>query len=49
MNFAHFTMEEAKIHRPRVVVLDEHNRLVRCEDAKTTVRRTEREVAIAGE
>ena len=49
MSFAHFTMEEAKAHHPRVVVLDEKNHVVRCEDAKTSVRRTEREVALAGE
>jgi len=49
MNFAHFTMEEAKNHHPRVVVLDENNKVIRCEDAKTSVRRTEREVALAGE
>lgn len=49
MSFAHFTIEEAKTHHPRVALLDEQNRVIRCEDAKTTVRRTEREMAIAGE
>jgi aspartate 1-decarboxylase len=49
MNFAQFTPEEAKTHHPRVAVLDAENRVVRCEDAKTKVGRTERELAIAGE
>lgn len=49
MNFAQFTPEEAKTHHPRVAVLDTHNRVVRCEDAKTKVGRTERELTVAGE
>jgi aspartate 1-decarboxylase len=49
MSFAHFTMEEAKTHHPRVALLDEHNRVIRCEDAKAKVRHTEREMAAAGE
>jgi aspartate 1-decarboxylase len=49
MNFAQFTPEEAKTHHPRVAVLDAQNNVVRCEDAKTKVGRTERELAVAGE
>jgi len=49
MSFGRFTAEEAKAHHPRVVVLDEHNRVVRCEEAKTKVQRTEHELAIACE
>ncbi|HKP03352.1 MAG TPA: aspartate 1-decarboxylase [Chthoniobacterales bacterium] len=49
MNFGQFTPEEAKTHHPRVAVLDEKNRVVRCEQAKTKIGRSEREVTIAGE
>jgi aspartate 1-decarboxylase len=49
MNFGQFTPEEAKTHHPRVAVLDAENRVVRCEDAKTKVKQTEQELAIAGE
>jgi aspartate 1-decarboxylase len=49
MNFAQMTMEEAKTHHPRVVVLDEKNHVIRCEEAKTKVGRSERAMAIAGE
>jgi aspartate 1-decarboxylase len=49
MNFAQMTLEEAKTHHPRVAVLDAENRVVRCEDAKTKVGRTERELTVAGE
>jgi aspartate 1-decarboxylase len=49
MNFAQFTPEEAKTHHPRVAVLDAQNKVVRCEEAKTKVGRTERELAVAGE
>ena len=49
MNFGQFTPEEAKSHHPRVAVLDEKNRVVRCEAAKTKVGRSERELTIAGE
>lgn len=49
MSFAQLTPEEAKTHHPRVVVLDEQNRVVRCEDAKTKIGRSERELTIAGE
>ena len=49
MNFAQFTPEEAKTHHPRVAVLDAQNRVVRCEQAKTNVGSTERELTIAGE
>jgi aspartate 1-decarboxylase len=49
MSFARLTLEEAKTHHPRVVVLDAQNQVVRCEDAKTKVGRTEREMALAGE
>jgi len=49
MSFARFTQDEARIHHPRVAVLDAQNRVVRCEEAKTKVGRTERAMAIAGE
>lgn len=49
MNFGQFTPEEAKTHHPRVAVLDAHNRVVRCEQAKAKVGRSERELTIAGE
>jgi aspartate 1-decarboxylase len=49
MSFAQLTPEEAGEHHPRVAVLDEKNRVVRCEDAKTKVGRTERAVTMAGE
>jgi aspartate 1-decarboxylase len=49
MSFAHLTPEEAGEHNPRVAVLDEKNRVVRCEDAKLKVGRTERAVTMAGE
>ena len=49
MNFAQFTPEEAKSHHPQVAVLDAQNRVVRCEQAKTEVGRSERELTIAGE
>jgi aspartate 1-decarboxylase len=31
MSFARFTGEEAKTHRPQIVLLDEQNRVIRCE------------------
>jgi aspartate 1-decarboxylase len=49
MSFARFTPEEAKSHHPRVVVLDEENRVIRCEEAKNKVGRSERAMAVAGE
>jgi aspartate 1-decarboxylase len=49
MNFAQFTPEEAKTHHPRVAVLDAENRVVRCEQAKTKIGQSERELTIAGE
>jgi aspartate 1-decarboxylase len=49
MSFARLTLEEAKTHHPRVAVLDAQNRVVRCEEAETTARRTERDLAMAGE
>jgi aspartate 1-decarboxylase len=49
MNFAQLSLEEAQTHHPRVVLLDEKNRVVRCEDAKTKVGRSERELTTAGE
>lgn len=49
MSFARLTLEEAKTHHPRVAVLDAENRVVRCEQAKTKVGRSERELTIAGE
>jgi hypothetical protein len=41
------TVEEAKTHHPQVVVLDEENRVIRCEEAKAKVGRSEREMAVA--
>ena len=35
MSFARLTAEEAKIHRPKIAVLDRQNRIVRCESAET--------------
>lgn len=49
MSFARLTTEEAKTHHPRVAVLDAKNQVVRYEEAKTKVGRTERELAMAGE
>ena len=49
MSFAQFPPEEARTHHPRVAVLDAQNRVVRCEEAKTKVGRTERAMAMAGE
>jgi len=49
MSFARLTLEEAKTHHPRVVVLDAENRVVRCEDAQTKIGRAERDLAMAGE
>jgi aspartate 1-decarboxylase len=49
MSFARFTLKEAKAHHPRVVVLDEENRVIRCEDAKAKIGRSEREMAVVGE
>lgn len=48
MSFARLTPEEAKAHHPRVVVLDEENRVIRCEEAKNKVGRSERAMAAAG-
>jgi aspartate 1-decarboxylase len=49
MSFARLTPEEAKSHHPRVVVLDEENRVLRCGDARNKVSRSERAMAVAGE
>jgi aspartate 1-decarboxylase len=49
MSFARLSLEEAKTHHPRVVVLDKENRVIRCGDAKNKVGRSEREMAVAGE
>ena len=49
MSFARLTVEEVKTHHPRVVVLDEENRVIRCEEAKNKVGRSERAMAVAGE
>lgn len=49
MSFARLTLEEAKTHHPRIVVLDAENRVVRREGAETKVGRTERDLAMAGE
>lgn len=49
LSFALLSLEEAKIHPPRVVVLDAQNRVIRYEEAKAKVGRSEREMAVAGE
>ncbi len=49
MNFAQMTEEEAKTHHPRVVLLDEKNQVIRCEDAQRKIGTSEREATIAGE
>ena len=41
MSFARMTAEEAKAHRPRIAVLDRHNRIIRCESAETPTSRSE--------
>ena len=39
MNFGSFTAEEAAVHKPRVITLNEHNEVLRYEGpAETTVR-----------
>ena len=35
MNFAHYSPEEAVLHQPRIIVLDEKNRVVRKDGAPT--------------
>ncbi len=35
MNFAHYSPEEAVLHQPRIIVLDENNRVVRKEGVPT--------------
>ena len=49
MSFARLTLEEAKTHHPRIVVLDPQNRVVRFDDARSKGKRTERDLAMAGE
>lgn len=49
MSFARLTPEEAKTHHPRVAVLDAQNQVVRFEDAKSKIGRSERDLALAGE
>src|SRR3984893_495264 len=49
MRFARLSLEEAKTHHPRVAVLDAGTRVVRCEEARTKIGRTERDLAMAGE
>jgi aspartate 1-decarboxylase len=49
MSFARLTLEEAKAHHPRVVVLGAENRVIRWDEAKTKIARTERDLAMAGE
>jgi aspartate 1-decarboxylase len=49
MSFARLTLEETKTHHPRVAVLDAENQVVRCQEAKSKIGRTERDLAIAGE
>ena len=41
MSFARFTAEEAKAHRPQIVVLDEQNRVVRCERGEIFAKHNE--------
>jgi aspartate 1-decarboxylase len=36
MSFARYTPEEAAVHQPRIVVLDEKNKIVRYEDGDST-------------
>jgi aspartate 1-decarboxylase len=49
MSFARLSPDEAMSHHPRVVVLNEENRVIRCEEAKNKVGRSERAMAVAGE
>ncbi len=49
MNFAQMTPEEAQTHHPRVVLLDEKNNVLRCEEAKAKPARTEQDATVAGE
>jgi aspartate 1-decarboxylase len=49
MSFGQYSAEEAKTHHPCVAVLDEQNRVIRFEEAKAKVCRSEEELAIAGE
>jgi aspartate 1-decarboxylase len=46
MNFASLTLEEAKSHHPRIVVLDRQNRVMRREDAETPSSRREWEAEV---
>jgi aspartate 1-decarboxylase len=36
MSFARYTPEEAAVHQPRIVVLDEKNKIVRYEEGDST-------------
>jgi aspartate 1-decarboxylase len=36
MSFARYTPEEAAVHQPRIVVLDEKNKIVRYEEDDST-------------
>ncbi|MDP9254492.1 MAG: aspartate 1-decarboxylase [Verrucomicrobiota bacterium] len=49
MSFARFTLDEARIHRPRIALLDAQNRIVRCEQAETKLNPTALDLAMAGE
>ena len=49
MSFAQLTLEEAKTYHLRVVVLGAENRVIRWDEAKTKIARTERDLAMAGE
>ena len=49
MSFANLSLEEAKKHRPRIALLDAQNRVIRCEQAELKERRSELDMAIAGE
>jgi aspartate 1-decarboxylase len=51
MSFAHLAAEQAKMHRPRIAVLDRENRVIRCEGAETpsTRREWEKEVSRAND
>jgi aspartate 1-decarboxylase len=46
MSFVHLTPEEAKIHRPRIAVLDRRNRVIRRESAETSTSRREWEAEV---
>ena len=46
MSFARVTSEEAAKHRPRIVVLDRQNQIIRCESGETPTSRREWEAEV---